>query len=371
MKHTRILSFLVSLSLVLCLIVSAGSVTVYAANEYDPDQVFGAVFDSVDSSIIQLDKVASYTNDLGYIDLGYITDNTFFLLGASYKGVEFDYGSYYTFSVAIQTSAAITITDSSTPKLYSTYLDTTGTFLMNGSRNLMSNEAKITDSGGVKTITFNNLQYEDMAKYWNYYVMFEGDDFGGSYIYLLDVYFGLSSEFSEEAFANQQMEKLDDILKKLQEIFDAAERRHTESKSIWNKIKDGILNLPSLIADALKGLIDSIVETVIGSITGLMDGFIDDLKGKLGILYQAPDYFVRVIQSILITDSSNSMTFPQMKLPVGEDEYILNEEVEYQVFPDWIPEGVYTFLNMAMSIIVIFAVINYAQRKWDEITNNG
>ena len=113
------------------------------------------------------------------------------------------------------------------------------------------------------------------------------------------------------------MENMKNIDDKLQQQIDQEEEHHEETKGLLGTIIDGITGIPGKIKEAFNSLIDEIKEKVVGNITSAIDGFLEDLKDKLGILYQAPDYFVRIIQSIMTTEKSNEMIFPSMVIPVG------------------------------------------------------
>lgn len=165
--------------------------------------------------------------------------------------------------------------------------------------------------------------------------------------------------------------QLENIEGKIDDLINQDAEQHEEVKGLLQRIIETITGIPDKIKEALLNLWNSLVENVTGMFQEQFDSFIDSLSSKLGILWQAPEYFIKVINAICTTDKSNSLTFPSISVPVDGETYVFNEPTEFTVFPDWIPSGVYTFIEVVLSVAVIFGLINYAEKKWDEVMNNG
>lgn len=314
-----------------------------------------------------------------------VVDYNRLYLGAQYPKLlnDFQNQAIYKMVITITMGATGDYTGSG-PQLFNSTLSG-NCIAKTGRQNLSIKPTITTGSNTSYTFTWDNIEYDKIVDYPLIYADFSLSDFESSMsseIYIAGMYFGLSSYYDDDQYKAEVMENMKNIDDKLQQQIDQEEEhhqeemeqdaeQHEETKGLLGSIIDGITGIPGKIKEAFNSLIDEIKENVVGNITSAMDGFLEDLKDKLGILYQAPDYFVRIIESILITDKSNEMIFPSMVIPVGSDEYTLNQPTPFQIFPDWIPEGVYTFINLAMSITVILAVINYADKKWEEITTNG
>lgn len=334
-----------------------------------------------------------YNSDSDYHNLAIsVSDSEFSMIQSQFLGMgcQFDYGlgfekyASYQFTLSFVVSAANSL-DVSDPSLFNcmgTHTESPYWYPNISEAMYLSTDQNIVYEDGVYTFTAKSIAWDDFSYYPYVYMAFPGSCLSSSgsslNIVMLNTYFGLESAFDEEIYNNAMAEKLDNIQSsldenndKLDELIEQDKQQHEENKGFFQKIIEGITSIPQKIKDAFKNLIDEVIGSVTDSISSAMDDFLSNLTDKLGILYQAPDYFVRIIEAIITTEASNELTFPSMVVPVAGKEYILNEPMPFQIFPDWIPEEVYTFLNMAMSITVIIAVINYADKKWEDITTNG
>lgn len=375
----RVLCLLTSLFLVLSLSVSvfAEETTESPETEYTYNKIVWNLAKSTEAYGGQLNGVVQ-ANASGVISgttLSVPLTNSSYnrlYLGAQYPKLlnDFQNQAIYKMVITITMGATGDYTGAG-PQLYNSTLS--GNCIAKTGRQSLSVKPTITTGSNTSyTFTWDNIEYEKIIEYPLVYADFPLNTFESamtSEIYITGMYFGLSSYFDDDKYKAEVMENMKNIDDKLQQQIDQEEEHHEETKGLLGSIIDGITGIPGKIKEAFNSLIDEIKEKVVGNITSAMDGFLEDLKDKLGILYQAPDYFVRIIESIMTTEKSNEMIFPSMVIPVGEDEYTLNEPTPFQIFPDWIPEEVYTFINVVCNCIVIFAVLGYANYTWIKLTS--
>lgn len=293
-------------------------------------------------------------------------------LGAQYPKIYNDFANQAIFKMVITLTMGPTGSfEGTNVQLYNSKLS--GNCIAKTGRQSLSIKPTITTGSNTSyTFTWDNIEYDKIVDYPLVFADFALSDFNtalSSEIYIAGMYFGLSSYYDDDKYKAEVMENIKNIDDKLQQQIDQEDEHHEETKGLLGTIIDGITGIPGKIKEAFNNLIDEIKEKVVGNIQSSMDGFLEDLKDKLGILYQAPDYFVRIIQSIMTTEKSNEMIFPSMVIPVGDEEYVLNEPMAFQIFPDWIPEEVYLFIKLITSITVIIAVINFSSKCWKEFTN--
>lgn len=162
------------------------------------------------------------------------------------------------------------------------------------------------------------------------------------------------------AGVNEMREMVDAVAS----VEDTIKEEHEKDRGFFQRIIDGILGIPDMISGAFQALFDSIAavaqsagEAAIDAVSGIAD--------SLGFIAQIPQYLVNMLTASLHNERTETLTFPSMVLPVDGQEYVLNEETEFNMVPDWIPESVLVAVRLAVDFIFCMAIISYGQRLYD------
>lgn len=189
--------------------------------------------------------------------------------------------------------------------------------------------------------------------------------------------FTVGSSYTDE---DKQKDYQDKISSSLEDQKQAIEENTKTNKNIFEKIGD-ILSYINPFSDNFFG--KKLVELILDGLKGLFvpeDGFFDtyfsDLKNwfsdRLGFLWTPFDIIIDILNKILnINFSDPIFHIPEINEPftgsklISEYDYNLNDLLDNEVF-----KNIHNIYFIGVDAVIIFALINLARRKIEEVFSN-
>ena len=171
---------------------------------------------------------------------------------------------------------------------------------------------------------------------------------------------------TEEATAEPPagVNEMREVVDAVASVEDTIKEEHEKDRGFFQRIIDGILGIPNAISGAFKSLFESLGavaqkagEAAIDAVSGIAD--------RLGFMAQIPQYLIDMLTASLHNERTETLTFPSMVLPVDGQEYVLNEETQFSLVPDWIPEEVLFIVRLSVDFIFCMAIVAYGQKLYN------
>lgn len=332
----------------------------------------------------------------------YQPSRDFYCLGTMFipgSGESYDSSSkfQYTISLVLSAGNSFKTTDPTAYGLFHTSLDSSGSPIV-ADASYITYEPDIIVDSSVYTFSFNDISYQSIANARLIYMQTSYDNvttytindngLPKAEVTLLNVFFGLTSDFDQDAYNKEVINKLDSIDRELGKTNEKLDNIQGSLDDVGDKV-DGVGDKVDEVGDQISGEIDDLENVIVTQAQEEMDiadekgneasGEANDALSDSGLTPDLGNIWIGLMtlfDSISTTDTVSYIPIPEVKLPSlstpagSTPELVLIEEQNYDISPILYNDNIQKLISAAKVLYYIFFaifIVDYCRKLLSKI----
>lgn len=189
--------------------------------------------------------------------------------------------------------------------------------------------------------------------------------------FTVENFFGVDSDFKSTykirvLQPSEEAGLLSGILGWIENIWNTVTDGFTDMKNGITNIVNKITDLPRLLWEKIETGLKNLFVPDDEYIAGYKDNWDNLLASKLGAVYEVSAIIIDAFERIQLSDITNTINFPELTIPLPDDNEFTFGGYEVQIVPEGF-EALVEACKLITSIICTLAFVNGLRNKYDEV----